>query len=239
MCVSQRRWTGYRGPCSPALPLIFLLLLPLSFLSSTPPFAQGAIQIPENYKVQNMSQPPVLTETPISYTAFSQEDIHLPCEASGNPKPTYRWMKDGLVFGSERNDSGTLRAEGDELLTQYEGYYRCYASNMLGTAVTQTVRVIVEHGMGETLYPLVPEHNLTPFTFKLALIGLLPIHRERRHPAASTATHITPNPCWQVEEGTLRFDFGSSHNNPHPLDLQGVRSSPVAVLSSSLFSIRG
>ncbi|XP_051282266.1 neural cell adhesion molecule L1.1 isoform X2 [Dicentrarchus labrax] len=144
MCVSQRRWTGYRGPCSPTLPLIFLLLLPLSFLSSTPPFAQGAIQIPENYKVKNMSQPPVLKETPISYTAFSQEDINLPCEASGTPKPTYRWMKDGLVFGSERNNSGTLVAEGEGLLTQYEGYYRCYASNMLGTAVTQTVRVIVE-----------------------------------------------------------------------------------------------
>ena len=48
MCVSQRRWTGYRGPHSPGLPLILLLLLPLSFLSSTPPLAQGAIHIPDN-----------------------------------------------------------------------------------------------------------------------------------------------------------------------------------------------
>uniref|UniRef100_A0A3B4VMP3 Neural cell adhesion molecule L1.1-like n=1 Tax=Seriola dumerili TaxID=41447 RepID=A0A3B4VMP3_SERDU len=136
MCVSQRRWMGYRGPSSPALPLI-LLLLPLSFL--TPPFAQGAIHIPKD-----LSQPPVLTEMPTSYTAFSQEDINLPCEATGNPTPIFRWVKDGKEFGFERKGSGTLQAEDDEPLDAYEGHYRCYASNNLGTAMTQTVHVIVE-----------------------------------------------------------------------------------------------
>ncbi|XP_031694917.1 neural cell adhesion molecule L1-like [Anarrhichthys ocellatus] len=144
MCVSQRRWTGFRGPCSPASPLILLLLLPLSFLSSTPPLAQGSIDIPKDYKVHNMSQPPVLTEMPMSYTAFSQEDIYLPCEASGNPTPTFRWVKDGEKFRSERKESGTLRGEDQEPLDSYEGYYRCYASNTLGTATTQTIQVIVE-----------------------------------------------------------------------------------------------
>lgn len=60
MCVSQRRWTGYRGACSPALPLILLLLLPLSFLSSTPPFAQGAIHIPENCEYSSTAKHPSL-----------------------------------------------------------------------------------------------------------------------------------------------------------------------------------
>ncbi|XP_040009220.1 neural cell adhesion molecule L1-like isoform X2 [Xiphias gladius] len=143
MCVSQRQWMGYRGPCSPALPLV-LLLLPLSFLSSTPPFAQGAIHIPKDYKVHNMSQPPVLTEVPASCTAFSREDINLHCEASGNPTPTFRWVKDGDPFGPELQGSGTLQVEEDEPLDSYEGYYRCYASNTLGTAMTQTVHVIVE-----------------------------------------------------------------------------------------------
>ncbi|KAM9350460.1 neural cell adhesion molecule L1.1-like [Symphorus nematophorus] len=145
MCVSQRRWTGCRGSCSPApLPLILLLLLPLSFLSSTPPLAQGAIQIPKDYKVHNMSQPPLLIETPTSYTAFSREDINLPCEATGNPTPTFRWVKDDREFGLEQNGSGTLRAEGEEPLEWYEGFYRCYASNTLGTAMTKTIQVIVE-----------------------------------------------------------------------------------------------
>ncbi|GAA6229497.1 neural cell adhesion molecule L1-like isoform X3 [Lates japonicus] len=139
MCVSQRRWMGYRGPCSPALPLLLLLLLPLSFLSSTPPFAQGAIHIPKD-----LSQPPVLTVMPTSLTAFSREDFSLPCEASGVPTPTFRWMKDGEAFGPEREGLGTLLAEEDDSLDSYEGLYRCYASNTLGTAMTQTIQVIVE-----------------------------------------------------------------------------------------------
>ncbi|XP_034086549.1 neural cell adhesion molecule L1-like, partial [Gymnodraco acuticeps] len=142
MCVSQ--WTGYRGPVSPTLPLLLLPLL-LSFFSSTPPLAQGAISIPENYKVHNMSEPPELTELPLSYTVFSHEDINLPCEATGNPTPTFRWVKDGEAFGSEREEFGTLRAQDEEeTLDSYGGYYRCYASNALGTAMTQSVHLIVE-----------------------------------------------------------------------------------------------
>ncbi|XP_059188930.1 neural cell adhesion molecule L1.1-like isoform X2 [Centropristis striata] len=91
-----------------------------------------------------MSQPPILTDMPHSYTAFSHEDIDLPCEASGNPTPTFRWVKDGEAFSSERKGTGTLRAEEEEPLESYAGYYRCYASNDLGTAMTQTIQVIVE-----------------------------------------------------------------------------------------------
>uniref|UniRef100_A0A8D3B140 Neural cell adhesion molecule L1 n=1 Tax=Scophthalmus maximus TaxID=52904 RepID=A0A8D3B140_SCOMX len=72
-----------------------------------------------------------MTEMPTSYTAFSREDIYLPCEATGIPAPTY------VQYGRDSS-------EGDELLDSYEGLYRCYASNTLGTAMTQTVQVIVE-----------------------------------------------------------------------------------------------
>ncbi|XP_028264992.1 neural cell adhesion molecule L1.1-like isoform X2 [Parambassis ranga] len=142
MCVSQLRWMGYRGPCRPALPLILLLLLPLS---STPPFAQGAIHIPENYKLPNISQPPVLTSMPTSYTAFSKEDLSLSCDATGHPTPTFRWVKDGMAFGTERHGSGTWSDEDlIEPLELYEGNYSCFASNTLGTAMTQMMRIIVE-----------------------------------------------------------------------------------------------
>ncbi|KAG7521394.1 neural cell adhesion molecule L1-like isoform X2 [Solea senegalensis] len=145
MCVSQCRWMGCRGRCCPApslllLPLMLLLLLPLT----TPPYAQGVLHIPSEYNVTNMSQPPVLTETPSSFTAFSAEDFYLLCEASGNPTPTFRWVKDGEVFGPQLKNTGTLRAEEDEPLDSYDGFYRCYASNTLGTAMTQTIQVIVE-----------------------------------------------------------------------------------------------
>ncbi|CAG6021967.1 unnamed protein product, partial [Menidia menidia] len=125
--------------------------------------------------------PPVLTELPVSYTAFSLEDISMPCVATGNPPPTgvnahggttnpsihqteahlqskcscskndfytsafsFRWVKNGEEFGPERNNSGTLKAGGEEPLEYYAGHYRCYASNALGTAMTQTVKVIIE-----------------------------------------------------------------------------------------------
>lgn len=35
-------------------------------------------------------------------------------------------------------------AEEEEPLQQFEGRYRCYASNIYGTAMTQSVQVIVE-----------------------------------------------------------------------------------------------
>uniref|UniRef100_A0A3Q3WLJ2 Uncharacterized protein n=1 Tax=Mola mola TaxID=94237 RepID=A0A3Q3WLJ2_MOLML len=43
----------------------------------------------ESVSVCSVSQPPVLTKMPTSFTAFSPEDVFLPCEASGSPPPTY------------------------------------------------------------------------------------------------------------------------------------------------------
>ncbi|XP_030590495.1 neural cell adhesion molecule L1-like [Archocentrus centrarchus] len=147
MCVSQCRWMNCRGQCTPALPLI-LLLLPLSFLSFTFPFAQGERHIPktcESICVCSVLQPPVLTQMPTSHTIFVQEDSSLYCEATGNPTPTFRWVKDGELFGSEHVGSGTLKAgEVGNSLELYEGHFCCYASNTLGTAMTQTVKVTVE-----------------------------------------------------------------------------------------------
>ncbi|XP_013882383.1 neural cell adhesion molecule L1, partial [Austrofundulus limnaeus] len=143
MCMSQHLWMGCRGPSSPAPPLI-LLLLPLFLLFMMPHLAQGAITIPPHYKLPNISSPPSLTQVPTSFTAFSHEDLTLPCEATGNPTPIFRWEKDGEDFGLKTTGSGTLKAQKEEPLESYAGHYRCYASNTLGTAMTQTVKVIVE-----------------------------------------------------------------------------------------------
>ncbi|XP_074538335.1 neural cell adhesion molecule L1.1-like [Halichoeres trimaculatus] len=133
MCVSQRPWTGCRGPVCPAPPLLLLLLFLLS------PLAQGAITIPAG-----LSQPPKMMEMPSSHTAFFPEDIALFCEATGNPTPTFRWLKDGETFGPQLEGSGTLKASEGETLDVYNGEFQCYASNAHGTAMTKTVQVIVE-----------------------------------------------------------------------------------------------
>lgn len=46
--------------------------------------------------------------------------------------------------------SGTLRAEAARLLADYDGEFRCYVSNSLGTAVSAPARLIVEGGFAHT-----------------------------------------------------------------------------------------
>ncbi|XP_008413114.1 neural cell adhesion molecule L1.1-like isoform X2 [Poecilia reticulata] len=148
MCALQRLWMGCRGRCPPVLSV---LLLPLYFL-----FAQGAITIPSHYNYQPSQTPPNLTVVPKSVTAFTRDDVVLTCSASGSPTPLIRWLKDGVQFGPEKSGSGKINASEDEEameLESYAGVYQCFASNDLGTAMTQAVEVIVEP------YPFVAKEN--------------------------------------------------------------------------------
>uniref|UniRef100_A0A8C7YQY1 Neural cell adhesion molecule L1 n=1 Tax=Oryzias sinensis TaxID=183150 RepID=A0A8C7YQY1_9TELE len=64
-----------------------------------------------------------------------------------------RWIKNGEEFGTEHLGSGTLQTKGEEAVENYAGNYRCYASNTLGTAMTQEVKVIVESS------PVIPKQK--------------------------------------------------------------------------------
>ncbi|XP_059189152.1 neural cell adhesion molecule L1.2 isoform X1 [Centropristis striata] len=89
----------------------------------------------------------MITTQPESVTVFSVEDFVMSCEAGGNPPPDFKWTKDGEDFdpGSDpelkvTEHSGsfafyTLSYTMDSL-KQYQGKYVCYASNELGTAVS-------------------------------------------------------------------------------------------------------
>ncbi|XP_072552144.1 neural cell adhesion molecule L1.1 isoform X2 [Salminus brasiliensis] len=128
---------GQRNTSS--LHLLFSLHL-LLFLGRT----QGAIQIPKDYVINNLPQPPVITYQTRSYTAFYHDDISLKCEATGNPAPTFRWVKDGMLFGEESSTSGTIPVDENEDLKFYQGKYRCYASNELGTAISDVVKLVTD-----------------------------------------------------------------------------------------------
>ncbi|CAL8368540.1 unnamed protein product [Lota lota] len=97
-----------------------------------------------------VKKPPAITTQPESVTVFSVEDLVMTCEASGNPPPIFRWTKDGDSFdpGSDPELKVTERAgsmafytvSGSiDTLKQYQGKYVCYASNELGTAVSNEV----------------------------------------------------------------------------------------------------
>ncbi|KAJ8259203.1 hypothetical protein COCON_G00182150 [Conger conger] len=113
---------------------------------------QGAIHIPLKYQISNLKKPPEITTQPNSSTAFPVDDITLICNASGNPPPTFRWTKNGTWFDptsdpaiSIGDNPGTFTVVTPDPAEEYEGMYRCYASNELGTAVSNAARVIIEN----------------------------------------------------------------------------------------------
>ncbi|KAM8830680.1 neural cell adhesion molecule L1-like protein isoform 2-T2 [Synchiropus picturatus] len=84
------------------------------------------------------------------------------CEAKGNPPPEYRWTKDGLdfvpphltSFKADHGD-GTI-VLSDKKLAQFQGKYRCYAFNYLGTAMTEEIEVVASS------MPKFPKENIEP-----------------------------------------------------------------------------
>uniref|UniRef100_A0A8C1RHF3 Neural cell adhesion molecule L1 n=1 Tax=Cyprinus carpio TaxID=7962 RepID=A0A8C1RHF3_CYPCA len=136
MPLVQCQPAGRRGSNKTQL---HLLLLFLSVLQT-----HGYIIIPPDYKYYNLKQAPKITVQPVSHTAFSLDDVNLACEGSGDPAPSFRWVKDGKEFRRELFESGTLTAEVKEELRSYQGSYRCYVANELGTAVSDLAHLITE-----------------------------------------------------------------------------------------------
>ncbi|XP_029361808.1 neural cell adhesion molecule L1.2 isoform X1 [Echeneis naucrates] len=139
---TQRQQVGSRGQCS-SHRLPFLLLL----LSMAAQPSQAAIHIPSNYHISDLKRPPMITTQPESVTVFSVEDLVMSCEASGSPPPIFRWTKDGEEFdpGTDpelkvAENAGSFAfytlSNTMDTLKQYQGKYVCYASNELGTAVS-------------------------------------------------------------------------------------------------------
>ncbi|KAM7006653.1 neural cell adhesion molecule L1-like protein isoform 3-T3 [Tautogolabrus adspersus] len=97
------------------------------------------------------------------------------CEAKGNPEPEFKWTKNGQEFDPsldprlmKEENSGTFVIPNNGNLTEYQGTYRCYASNKLGTAISKEIEFIVPHVPKfpkETLDPVVVEEG-QPFTLK-------------------------------------------------------------------------
>ncbi|XP_054868990.1 neural cell adhesion molecule L1-like protein isoform X2 [Amphiprion ocellaris] len=111
-----------------------------------------------------VEQPPTIvshTSGPIIVLPFDNT-ITVRCEARGNPPPEYRWTKDGKEFNySEFTTNKTHHKNGTfvlhrKQLSQFQGKYRCYASNKLGTAMTEEAELIVPS------IPKFPKETLEP-----------------------------------------------------------------------------
>lgn len=111
-----------------------------------------------------VEQPPtIITRTPGPIIALPYENIvTIRCEARGNPPPEYRWTKDGKDFipphvTTDKTDhtDGTLVLHNKHLV-QFRGRYQCYASNKLGTAMTEEIELIVPS------VPKFPKEDIRP-----------------------------------------------------------------------------
>uniref|UniRef100_A0A673YEY1 Neural cell adhesion molecule L1-like protein n=1 Tax=Salmo trutta TaxID=8032 RepID=A0A673YEY1_SALTR len=112
-----------------------------------------------------IEQLPTITEaSPSSLIAFPfDESFPMTCEAKGNPKPEFWWTKNGEEFDPyqdprliKEKNSGTFVIPNTGNLTEYQGTYRCYASNKLGTAITEEIEFVVPH------VPKFPKEKIDP-----------------------------------------------------------------------------
>uniref|UniRef100_A0A8C4IM08 Neural cell adhesion molecule L1-like protein n=2 Tax=Dicentrarchus labrax TaxID=13489 RepID=A0A8C4IM08_DICLA len=115
-----------------------------------------------------VEQPPTIithTSGPIVALPFDNT-VKIRCEARGNPPPEYKWTKDGKVFipphfttNKTNHSDGTFVLHNKHLL-QFQGKYRCYASNKLGTAMTEEIELIVPS------IPKFPNEGIDPIVVK-------------------------------------------------------------------------
>ncbi|XP_029139231.1 neural cell adhesion molecule L1 [Protobothrops mucrosquamatus] len=156
-------------------PACLLLLWPLVLILCDP---AESIKFPEGYLQASVQQPPEFTTQPDKeIVLYPTDEIILKWEAIGNPPVTYRWTKDGEQFDPEQvqgikqlENSGTLiiHANNGNVPTRFNGLYRCYASNILGTAVSSESRIIVENA------PQWPKEEVAPITAEEGTHTVLP-----------------------------------------------------------------
>uniref|UniRef100_A0A673GB48 Neural cell adhesion molecule L1-like protein n=1 Tax=Sinocyclocheilus rhinocerous TaxID=307959 RepID=A0A673GB48_9TELE len=89
--------------------------------------------------------------SPASLIAFPfEESFPMKCEATGNPGLEFRWTKNGQDFDPYQDlrlitldDSGTFIIPNNGNLTEFQGNYRCFATNKLGTAMSEEIEFVV------------------------------------------------------------------------------------------------
>uniref|UniRef100_A0A8C5CIC4 Neural cell adhesion molecule L1-like protein n=1 Tax=Gadus morhua TaxID=8049 RepID=A0A8C5CIC4_GADMO len=153
-----------------------------------------------------VEQPPTITQQSPSQVVVLpfpfHERISFTCVAKGNPQPQYRWTKDGEDFTPPQPSTGGTQQLSDGNfslpnvhLAKFEGTYQCYASNKLGTAITDPIQLVVPSSPKfpkEYLEPIVidegqpmvlkcnPPTGFTPRKLYWMTIGLQQIDQDER-----------------------------------------------------------
>uniref|UniRef100_A0A2K6UR91 Neural cell adhesion molecule L1 n=1 Tax=Saimiri boliviensis boliviensis TaxID=39432 RepID=A0A2K6UR91_SAIBB len=126
--------------------------------------------------------PPVITEqSPRRLVVFPTDDISLKCEASGKPEVQFRWTRDGVhfkpkdelgvtVYQAPHSGSFTITGNNSNFAQRFQGVYRCFASNKLGTAMSHEIRLMAEGA------PKWPKETVKPVEVEEGESVVLPCH---------------------------------------------------------------
>ncbi|XP_061289826.1 hemicentin-2 isoform X2 [Bos javanicus] len=107
--------------------------------------ARNAAGMAHKHVVLTVQASPVVKPLPSVVWAVAKEEVLLPCEASGIPRPSIAWQKEGLSVpagaGTQVLPGGQLRII--HVSPEDAGNYFCLAQNSAGSAVRKT-RLVVQ-----------------------------------------------------------------------------------------------
>uniref|UniRef100_A0AAA9TRN1 Neural cell adhesion molecule L1 n=1 Tax=Bos taurus TaxID=9913 RepID=A0AAA9TRN1_BOVIN len=127
-------------------------------------------------------EPPIITEqSPRRVVVFPTDDVSLKCEASGKPEVQFRWTRDGILFKPREElgmivnqvpHSGSFSITGNSsnFAQSFQGTYRCFASNKLGTAMSHEIQLMAEGT------PKWPKETVKPVEVEEGESVILPCH---------------------------------------------------------------
>ncbi|XP_052503745.1 LOW QUALITY PROTEIN: hemicentin-2 [Budorcas taxicolor] len=136
------RGSGYRVSPSGALEIGQALPIHSGRYTCT---ARNAAGMAHKHVVLTVQASPVVKPLPSVVWAVAEEEVLLPCKASGIPRPSIAWQKEGLSMpvgaGTQVLPSGQLRII--HVSPEDAGNYFCLAQNSAGSAVGKT-RLVVQ-----------------------------------------------------------------------------------------------
>ena len=107
----------------------------------------------------------MITRPPQAKTVRENATLQLTCEATGQPRPTITWSKDGV-----RQKSDGDRFEISSIKRSQAGTYTCTADNQVKDAKTASARVTVEcKSAARPIFFL----SCSTYQFELSALGVL------------------------------------------------------------------
>uniref|UniRef100_A0A8C6Q4C2 Cell adhesion molecule with homology to L1CAM (Close homolog of L1) a n=1 Tax=Nothobranchius furzeri TaxID=105023 RepID=A0A8C6Q4C2_NOTFU len=128
----------------------------------------AGLDIPLEGSRVRLEQPPTIirhTPSPVIILPYDNALV-ISCEARGNPPPQYRWTKDGQEFDFPREETITTGSRNGNFSfhkkhsVQFVGKWRCFASNKLGTAMTEEIEITL------LVSPKFPKETFDPVIVK-------------------------------------------------------------------------